>query len=55
MLDMEKAIIDSPDKTNPLISSLTVLVMGRDLIVIKFFNHPKFSYSRKIYNYSKDR
>jgi len=29
--------------------------MGRELIVIRFFNHPKFCYTRKIYNYNKER
>jgi hypothetical protein len=29
--------------------------MGRDVIVIRFFNQPKFGYSRKIYNYKPER
>lgn len=29
--------------------------MGRELILIRFYNHPKFSYVRKIYNYKRER
>jgi len=29
--------------------------MGRELIIIKFYNLPKFCYSIKIYNYKKER
>jgi hypothetical protein len=36
-------------------SSLSLLLMGRELIVIRFYNHPKFCYSRKIYNFKRHR
>jgi hypothetical protein len=29
--------------------------MGRELIIIKLFNHPKFCYSLMIYNYKAKR
>jgi len=36
-------------------SSLILTIIGREVIVIRFYNQPKFSYTRKIYNYKKER
>ena len=36
-------------------SSLNLLIMGKELIIIRFYNLPKFCYSRKIYNYRPER
>ncbi len=29
--------------------------MGREVIVIRFYNQPKFTFTRKIYNYRPER
>ena len=48
---MERVSMDMGDKINPFLSSLNVIIIGQDVIVIRFYNQPKFCYSRKIYNY----
>lgn len=55
IIDLERTVIDAPDKANPFMSSLILTIIGREVIVIRFYNQPKFSYTRKIYNYKKDR
>lgn len=55
LIDLERAALDTPDKINPFLNSLNLVIMGRDVIVIRFFNQPKFCYSRKIFNYRNDR
>lgn len=55
LIDLERAAIDSPGKINPFLSSLSLVIMGRDVIVIRFYNQPKFSYSCKIYNFRQER
>ena len=55
LIDLERTVIDAPDKSNPFLSSLVLAIIGREVIVIRFNNLPKFGYTRKIYNYSRDR
>ena len=55
LIDLERAAIDSPGKINPFLSSVNIVIMGRDVIVIRFSNHPKFNYSCKIYNFRQER
>jgi len=55
LIDLERAAIDSPGKINPFLSSLNLVIMGREVIVIRFYNQPKFSYSCKVYNYQSER
>jgi hypothetical protein len=52
---LERTVIDAPEKVNPFLSSLILTIIGREVIVIRFNNQPKFGYTRKIYNYRKDR
>lgn len=40
---------------NPAFSSINIVIIGKEVIVIRFYNHPTFSYSMKIYGYTKAR
>jgi len=55
LINLERAAISPAGKSNPFLSSMTLVIMGRDVVVIRFSNTPKFQYSRKIYNYRPDR
>lgn len=55
-VELEKSSLGAVDRTsNPFVSSLNLVVMGRDLVMIRFHNQPKFSFSIKIYNYKEER
>jgi hypothetical protein len=55
LINLERAAINPAGKSHSFLSSMTLVVMGRDVVVIRFSNTPRFQYSRKIYNYRPER
>lgn len=57
ILDLERAACETEEKSsnNHAFLSLNLVIMGRELIVVKLYNHPKYCYSLKIYNYKASR
>ena len=54
-LEMKAMSLQSGDVKAAVFNSINIVIMGKEVIVIRFHNHPKVSYSMKIYGYTEAR